>query len=271
MPSFSKLLSVALVTLAATSSVSGSGLRVRDDCPRGQEWNGRECVHQPSADDCSRGQEWNGRECVDKKVEPSADSCGRDQEWNGRECVDKKVEPSADSCGRDKEWNGRACVDKKVECGRGQVDDGRGGCVDKKVECGRGQVDDGRGGCVDKVEKVECRIGQVLERGKCVDKVEKVECRIGQVLERGKCVDIPVVDTRKPGPPPAPAGPTDEEIAEAVRVAAMKKHTDKVACNKKCKSDHAKPVCAKGKAGKACRKDKSWKDKKAMCLAGCKA
>ena len=46
----------------------------------------------------------------------------------------------------------------------------------------------------------------------------------------------------------------------------MKKHTDKVACNKKCKSDYAKPVCAKGKAGKACRKDKSWKDKKATCL-----
>ena len=193
MPSFSKLLSVALVTLAATSSVSGSGLRVRDDCPRGQEWNGRECVHQPSADDCSRGQEWNGRECVDKKVEPSADSCGRDQEWNGR-----------------------ACVDKKVECGRDQ------------------QLNRAGDGCED--------------------------------------IPKPDVDTRVPDRTPAePAGPTDEEVAEAARVLAMKKHTDKVACNKKCKSDHAKPVCAKGKAGKDCRKDKSWKDKKATCLAGCKA
>ena len=269
MPSFSKLLSVALVTFAATSSVSGSGLRVRD-CPRGQEWNGRECVHLPSADDCSRGQEWNGRECVDKKVEPSADSCGRDQEWNGRACVDKKVE-----CGRGQVDDGRGgCVDEKVECRRGQVDDGRGGCVDKKVECGRGQVDDGRGGCVDKVKKVECRIGQVLERGKCVDK--KVECGRDQQLNRAGdgCEDIPKpdVDIRVPDRTPAePAGPTDEEVAEAARVLAMKKHTDKVACNKKCKSDHAKPVCAKGKAGKACRKDKSWKDKKATCLAGCKA
>ena len=266
MPSFSKLLSVALVTLAATSSVSGSGLRVRD---------------------CPRGQKWNGRECVVKKVE-----CGRDQVADGLGgCVDKI------DCGRDQVDDGRGgCVDKQVVCRNGQVDDGRGGCVDKKVECGRDQVDDGRGGCVDKVKKVQCGRDQVANgRGGCVDKVKQVVCRIGQVDDgRGGCVDKkvkcgrgqqlnragdgceaipkPDVDTRvKVRTPVMPAGPTDEEVANAALVIGMKKHTDKVACNKNCKRVHAKPLCAGGRAGKACRKDKSWQLRKATCLKGCKA
>ena len=205
MPSFSKLLSVALVTLAATSSVSGSGLRVRD---------------------CPRGQKWNGRECVVKKVE-----CGRDQ--------------VADGLG--------GCVDK-IDCGRDQVDDGRGGCVDKQVVCRNGQVDDGRGGCVDK--KVKCGRGQQLNRA-------------GDGCE---AIPKPDVDTRvKVRTPVMPAGPTDEEVANAALVIGMKKHTDKVACNKNCKRVHAKPLCAGGRAGKACRKDKSWQLRKATCLKGCKA
>ena len=145
----------------------------------------------------------------------------------------------------------------------------------KKVQCGRDQVANGRGGCVDKVKQVVCRIGQVDDgRGGCVDK--KVKCGRGQQLNRAgdgcEAIPKPDVDTRvKVRTPVMLAGPTDEEVANAARVIGMKKHTDKVACNKNCKSVHAKPICARGKAGKACRKDKSWQLRKATCLKGCKA
>jgi hypothetical protein len=149
---------VLVVAYAALSTAMPTRLfkKLSTECPRNENWNGRECV-------CDRGFERTREGCVEP---PATVRCGRNEIFNGRECV----------CDRGFEMTREGCVEPEptVRCGRNEVATERGGCecargfemtregcVEPPVRCGRNEVANERGGC-------ECARGFEITREGCV-------------------------------------------------------------------------------------------------------
>jgi hypothetical protein len=82
---------VLVVAYAALSTAMPTRLfkKLSTECPRNENWNGRECV-------CDRGFERTREGCVEP---PATVRCGRNEIFNGRECVcDRGFEMTREGC-----------------------------------------------------------------------------------------------------------------------------------------------------------------------------